>query len=108
MSTSFHRHATIVGAAGVIETGYANHAPSGTLGLRVKRGVPGTIPFETEEIDGADGFRLEAESFARWVRTGAGWDGRPSRIADTAAALAAIAASMKSGRLGRSARLIRT
>ncbi len=98
MSTSFHRHAIIVGSTGVIETGYANHAPSGTLGLRVKRGVPGTIPFETEEIDGADGFRLEAESFARWVRTGAGWDGATeAESLDTAAALAAIAQSMKSG-----------
>jgi xylose dehydrogenase (NAD/NADP) len=98
MSTSFHRSATIVGTSGVIETGYANHAPDGTLTLRVKRGVPGTIPFETEEIAGADGFRLEAESFARLVRTGTGWDGATeAESLDTAAALAAIAASMTSG-----------
>lgn len=98
MSTSFHRHAIIVGSSGVIETGYANHAPTGSLSLRVKRGVPGTVPFETEEVEGADGFRLEAESFARLVRTGSGWDGASeAESLDTAAALEAIAASMRSG-----------
>ena len=98
MATSFHRHAMIVGTTGVIETGYANHAPGGTLSLRIKRGVPGTVPFETEEIAGADGFRLEAESFARLIRTGAGWDGASeAESLDTAAALAAIAASLASG-----------
>ena len=98
MSTSFHRYAMIVGSTGVIETGYANHGPSGTLPLRIKRGVPGTIPFETEELEAADGFRLEAESFARLVRTGAGWNGATeAESLDTAAALAAIAESARRG-----------
>jgi xylose dehydrogenase (NAD/NADP) len=47
MATSAHRHAVVMGDAGVIETNYSNHAPAGGgLSLRVKRGVPATIPFE--------------------------------------------------------------
>ena len=98
MSSSFHRHAIVVGSTGVLETGYANHAPDGTLSLRIKRGVPGTVPFEMEQIEGADGFRLEAESFAQLVRTGAGWNGATeAESLDTAATLAAIASSARSG-----------
>lgn len=98
MSTSLHRHAIIVGTQGIIETGYANHAPDGTLELRIKHGIPGTIPFQMEKVDGADGFRLEAESFARLVRDGTGWNGASeAESLDTAAALAAIAESAKSG-----------
>jgi predicted dehydrogenase len=98
MSASLHRHALIVGSGGVIETGYANHAPTGKLSLRVKRGVPATVPFETEEVDGADGFRLEAESFASLVRTGRGWNGASeAESLDVAAALAATARSARAG-----------
>lgn len=98
MSASFHRHAIIVGSIGVVETNYANHAPSGKLSLRIKRGVPGTVPFDMEEVDGADGFRLEAESFAQLVRTGSGWNGATeAESLDTAASLAAIAESARTG-----------
>ncbi len=99
MSTSVHRQALIVGSKGVIETGYSNHAPaSGTLALRIKRGVPNTIPFETEEMPGGDGFRLEAESFAQQIRTGGGWNGASqAESLDIAAALAAIAESTRTG-----------
>ena len=98
MSTAFHRQVSIVGTKGVIETNYANHAPSGTLELRIKRGVPGAVPFDTEAVSGADGFRLEAESFARWIRTGDGWNcASQAESLDTAATLAAIAASARSG-----------
>ena len=73
MSTSAHRYAVIVGENGVIETSYANHAPAeGALTVRVKRGGPATVPFETEEVAGGDGFRAEGDSFARMVRLGAG------------------------------------
>ena len=105
MSASLHRHAIVVGAQGVIETSYSNHAPSrrapaeGTLSLRVKRGVPGTVPFDTELLPGGDGFRLEAESFARMVREGAqAWNGcTEAESIDTALALTAIARSAREG-----------
>ena len=98
MATSSHRHATIVGDRGVIETGYANHLPAeGGLSLRIKRGA-GPVPFSTEAVAGADGFRLEAESFARLVRTGTGWDGASeAESIDTALMLEAIAASLHTG-----------
>ncbi len=100
MSGSFHRKALIVGEKGAIETSYANHAPAGgKLPLSVKRGVPGTIPFETETLPGADGFRLEAESFARMVRGGAQhWTGATeAESIDIAMTLEAIAESARAG-----------
>lgn len=100
MSTAMHRHAVVVGRSGVIETSYSNHAPADAkLTVRLKRGVPGTVPFETEEVDGGDGFRLEAESFARMVRQGAAaWDGcSEAESIDTALALSAIARSAREG-----------
>jgi predicted dehydrogenase len=101
MSTAFHRHAIIIGDAGVIETSYSNHAPAGSskLTLRIKRGTTGTVPFEAEEIPAGDGFRAEAESFARMIRLGAAqWNGATAaESTDTALALDAIAASAKAG-----------
>jgi len=100
MSTALHRHAVVVGSTGVIETSYSNHAPpDAKLTVRVKRGVAGTVPFETEAVEGGDGFRLEAESFARMVRDGAqAWDGcSEAESIDTALALAAIARSAREG-----------
>ncbi|MBV9811888.1 MAG: hypothetical protein JO326_04005, partial [Acetobacteraceae bacterium] len=100
MSGALHRQALIVGERGVIETNYSNHAPAaGKLSIRVKRGVPGTVPFETEEVEGGDGFRLEAESFARAVRTGAAaWNGATeAESVDTMAALEAIGRSAREG-----------
>lgn len=99
MATAFHRHAVVIGDAGVIETSYSNHAPdSGTLSLRVKRGVPGATPFETLEVPGGDGFRAEGESFARLIRQGAEfWNGASeAESIDTVLALQAIAASARS------------
>jgi predicted dehydrogenase len=100
MSAAWHRQASIVGDAGVIETNYANHAPAGGgLTLRVKRGVPGTVPFETEPVEGGDGFRAEGDSFARMIRLGAThWNGASeAESIDTALALEAIAASASRG-----------
>ena len=100
MSAALHRHAIAVGTQGVIETSYSNHAPAGGgLSVRIKRGVPGTVPFETEAVAGADGFRLEAESFARMVREGAAaWNGcTEAESIDTALALTAIARSAREG-----------
>ena len=104
MSAAWHRHAVIVGTTGVIETNYANHAPvtgaeSGTLSLRIKRGIPGTIPFETETLEGGDGFRAEGDSFARMIRQGASqWNGATeAESMDTVMSLHAIAESARTG-----------
>ncbi len=100
ISSAGHRHATIVGERGVIETGYSNHAPpDAPLFLRVRRGTASTVPFETIEVPGGDGFRAEAESFAQMVRNGPQhWNGATeAESIDTALALHAIAASAKSG-----------
>ena len=99
MSGSFHRKALIVGEKGAVETSYSNHAPDGLLPIAVKRGVPGTIPFGTETLPGADGFRLEAESFARMVMGGAEhWNGASeAESIDIALTLEAIARSAREG-----------
>ena len=100
MSVAFHRHAVVVGANGVVETSYSNHAPAGgTLPLRIKRGMPGNVPFETEDVPGGDGFRAEAESFAAMIRLGKDhWNGASeAESVDTVMALEAIAASARSG-----------
>lgn len=100
MSTAWHRHAVIVGTTGIIETNYANHAPAtGALDLRIKRGIPGTVPFETETIESGDGFRAEGDSFARMIRHGAShWNGATeAESMDTVMALEAIAESARSG-----------
>jgi xylose dehydrogenase (NAD/NADP) len=99
-STAFHRHAVVVGETGVIETSYSNHAPAeGGLSLRVKRGIPGTVPFETISVPGGDGFRAEGESFARMIRGGAAhWNGATeAESIDTVLALQALAASARTG-----------
>lgn len=100
-ATAGHRTATIVGDAGIIETGYANHAPvdGDSLPLRIRRGALATAPWESETIAAADGFRLEAESFARMIRRGAEhWNGA-SEIESlrTVLALEAMAESIRSG-----------
>jgi len=101
LGTAGNRWAVVVGDKGVIETGYSNHAPPGaaTLPLRVKRGAPNTVPFETEELPGTDGFKAEGESFARMVRLGAShWNGASeAESIDTVRALEAIAKSARSG-----------
>jgi predicted dehydrogenase len=57
------------------------------------------VPYEREEVPGGDGFRAEAESFARMVREGpAAWNGASAaESVDTVLALQAIAASARSG-----------
>jgi predicted dehydrogenase len=96
LATAQHRHAVIIGETGVIETSYANHGDT-TLPLRVKRGAAGTVAFETEHLPAGDGFRLEAESFARMLRDGpAAWNGASAaESVDTVRALEAIAASLR-------------
>lgn len=101
LATSFHRYGILIGERGMIETSYSNHGPAdgGPLPLRVKRGVPGTIPFETEDLPAGDGFLAEAESFARMIRQGTEhWNGASeAESVDTVRALEAIATSLRTG-----------
>jgi predicted dehydrogenase len=100
ISSASQRYAVIVGERGVIETNYSNHAPaSGVLSLVVKHGMRGDAEVEVVEVPGGDGFRAEAESFARMVRLGgAHWNGATeAESIDTVAALEANAASARSG-----------
>jgi predicted dehydrogenase len=94
------RYAIVAGEEGVVRTDYSNHElPGMPLSLSVKRGVDFTLPYVTEETPGGDGFRAEAESFARMVRLGAEhWNGASeAESIDTALSLQAIAASARSG-----------
>ena len=100
MSGAFHRAAVIVGESGVIETSYLNHGPAGKLALNIRRGTAGTLPLEVLEVEGVNGFRAEAESFARMVRQGpAHWNGASeAESIDIVLTLDAIAASARSGK----------
>ncbi len=100
ISSASQRYAVIVGETGVVETDFGNHWPSqGSLSLRVKLGMRGESTLRIEETPGGDGFRAEADSFARMVRLGAGeWNGASeAESIDTVLALEAIAASARSG-----------
>ncbi len=107
MDVATHRHASIVGTAGVIETEYLNHtAEPGAphpLGwqpslLRLRRGTANTVPFETVHSTTGSGFRFAAEAFARVVAT------RDTAAVERAAAASLdIAATLEA--LARSARL---
>jgi predicted dehydrogenase len=97
---ALHRSALVVGEAGYAETNYANHVtPERPAWLRVKRGQTGLALPEEIEVPLADGFRLEAESFADAVRQGAErWTGAtPEESVDVALTLEAIAESARTG-----------
>lgn len=100
MATAWHRSAAIVGDRGVIETSYSNHSPaSASLFLRVMQGTTASTLFENIELPGGDGFRAEAESFARMVRLDATkWNGATeAESIDTALTLEAIRTSLREG-----------
>jgi predicted dehydrogenase len=109
MDTANHRHATITGSRGTIDTEYLNHTstqagghPHGHLPslLRVRRGTANNIPFEAIRSGTGSGFRFAAEAFAKVV---ADKDfaaiGRAAQASlDNAATLEAMARSARSGR----------
>jgi D-xylose 1-dehydrogenase (NADP+, D-xylono-1,5-lactone-forming) len=76
-ATAFHRHASIAGDDGLIETTYLNHPPvGGAPVVSLRRGIVSGTPFETIEVEPGNGFFYEAESFARLVAGDpAGWNG---------------------------------
>ena len=101
LASGFSRFARLIGEDGEIETNYLNHQPPNeAMLLRVKRSGARDAVFETIETPGGDGFRLEAESFARAVRLGPEhWNGASeAESIDTILSLTAIATSAREGR----------
>lgn len=108
MDAANHRHATIVGSQGTIETEYLNHTsdqagdhPYGYLPsqLWLRRGIANSIPFDAIRSPVGSGFRFAAETFARWVREAdaAAIANATAMSLDIAATLEAIQASARSG-----------
>jgi predicted dehydrogenase len=106
MDAANHRHATIVGSAGTIETEYLNHTseqagghPWGYLPsqMRVRRGVANAILFESFEDGTGSGFRFAAEAFARVIAAGDhdAIDRAAQASLDNAATLDALARSAR-------------
>lgn len=99
-ASAFHRHASIGGDKGVIETNYLNHPPvAGPAVLQIRRGFANTLPMEPVAVPDGNGFRLEAESFAALLRDGdRAWTGAtPGESVDILATMDAIRASARSG-----------
>ncbi|WP_250467692.1 Gfo/Idh/MocA family oxidoreductase [Caballeronia sp. GAFFF2] len=109
MDGANHRYATIVGSEGTIDTEYLNHTSDLTHGhpygylpsqLRVRRGIPNSVPFEVVQADTGSGFFFTAEAFARMVATHdtAAIEFYAQASLDNAATLAAIIESARTGK----------
>ena len=109
MDTANHRHATIVGSHGTVETEYLNHTsdshihPWGYLPsqLRVRQGIANHIAFEEIHSASGSGFRFAAEAFAQVVRERdmAAIERAAAASHDIAATLDAIQTSAKTGQI---------
>ncbi|MFY9514127.1 MAG: Gfo/Idh/MocA family oxidoreductase [Rubrivivax sp.] len=107
MDMAQHRHATIVGTQGVIETEYLNHTADAPghphhflpSQMRLRRGTANTVPFETVRSATGSGFRFAAEAFARVVAAGdqRAIDDAAAASLDIAATLEALALSARRG-----------
>ena len=111
MDAATHRHATIIGSKGTVETEYLNHTsdqknnspvhPWGYLPsqMRVRRGTANSIPFEDIQSATGSGFLFAAEAFAKVVaeKDFAAIERAASASLDIAAALEAIAQSARTG-----------
>jgi len=98
--TALHRQALIAGSAGMLQSTYWNTPPPGVPAIvQLKRGIGADSPFEDIEVPAVNGFRAEAESFARAIRLGPGhWNGAtPEESLDIAATLEAILESARAG-----------
>jgi predicted dehydrogenase len=99
-ATARHRHAVIIGEAGMITTTFLNDT-SATLPprLEVRRGTGYDAIRETIETATANGFLAEVEAFADLVRHGpARWPGAtPDESIDTMLALEALGDSARTG-----------
>ena len=111
MDAATHRHATIMGSKGTVETEYLNHTsghtskgpvhPWGYLPsqMRVRRGTANSIPFEDISSATGSGFLFAAEAFANVVanKDFAAIERAASASLDIAATLEAIARSARTG-----------
>ena len=107
MDAATHRHATIIGTKGTVETEYLNHTstqhghPWGYLPsqMRVRRGTANSIPFEEVVSTTGSGFLFAAEAFAKVVADDdfAAIERAASASLDIAATLEAIARSARTG-----------
>lgn len=100
MNVANHRHATIMGTQGTIETEYLNHTTAQVPNqLRVRRGIANTIPFEDVPAAMGSGFKFAAEAFAGLVRRQdfAAMDRAKMASLDIARTLEALAHSARSG-----------
>ena len=108
MDAAYHRHATIIGSEGTVDTEYLNHTSDTATGhphgyqpsqLSVRRGTASTIPLESIQCQTGSGFRFAAEAFARLVATRDWAAVNRARAAslDIAATLNAIAISVRNG-----------
>jgi D-xylose 1-dehydrogenase (NADP+, D-xylono-1,5-lactone-forming) len=86
----------IAGDDGVLMTTFLNHDRAGPPLLQVKRGKAGTAANEVIDTGAGDGFRLEAESFARLVAgDAAAWTGAtPAESIDIVAAIEGLRRSV--------------
>lgn len=109
MDVANHRRATIMGTQGTIETEYLNHtsdAPGHPWGylpsqLRVRRGIPNSVPFEEVRSPSGSGFRFCAEAFAQVVAAQdfAAVERAAQASLDIAATLEALALSAREERV---------
>lgn len=109
MNTGLHRHATLMGSAGVLETEFLNHTADDDHGhphgfvpslMRLRRAGAGrAAPFETITSPCGSGFRFAAEAFARVVaaKDHAAIDAAAAVSLDIAQILDALARSARSG-----------
>ena len=107
MDAANHRHATIVGSHGTVETEYLNHTsdsdvhPWGYLPsqLRVRQGIANSIAFTDIHSASGSGFRFAAEAFAKVVREKdvSAIERAAAASHDIAATLDAIQTSAKTG-----------
>ncbi|HSW04707.1 Gfo/Idh/MocA family protein [Aquabacterium sp.] len=100
MDAAVHRQALVLGSAGVIETDYLNHTHAQRPGvLRLRRGVGWDAPLESVAFDQGNGFRFEAEHFARQVfEPGLRDDGDTRLSLENMATLEALLRSAREGR----------
>jgi D-xylose 1-dehydrogenase (NADP+, D-xylono-1,5-lactone-forming) len=103
MDAALHRGAVVLGTRGLIETDYLNHTTAARPGyLRLRRGTGWDQPLQDQPFSRGNGFRLEAEHFARQVaaHAGRGW---PADDPDTTLSLqnmATLEALLRSARDG--------
>jgi predicted dehydrogenase len=109
MDTATHRHATLVGSRGVLQTEYLNHTHAGAAAhpwgylpsrMQLRRGILNSVPFEDVLSATGSGFAFAAEAFARVVHAQdhAAIDRAAQASIDIAATLEAVALSARTGR----------